>query len=414
VIPLGEAQDYVRSMLVPLHPVEVPLEEALGCVTSESVIARELVPGFDNSSMDGYALQAADTVIAPVKLRVIGTILAGDIASSRLSSGEAMRIMTGAPLPAGADSVCMIEETSDDESGHTVVIRRAVTAGENVRRPGEDVVIDQILIEPGVELVGAQIGVLASQGFESVRVHPRPRVGVLSTGNELSGPGATLEPGKIRDTNRPMLLALLRESGFAVCDLGISRDDPVSIAEALQRGVDTCDVVVSTGGVSVGDVDYVKTVLADICDGQARWMQVAIRPGKPFAFGVAGSKKKPIFGLAGNPVSTRIGFEMFVRPTLQYLSGYQEFERTRVNMTLDCPINRSRDGKLHLVHVTGRLHDDGQWHIESAARQGSHLLNAVAGANALALVPDGEGIEIGETVSALLLHDTASSPASGR
>jgi molybdenum cofactor synthesis domain-containing protein len=237
---------------------------------------------------------------------------------------------------------------------------------------------------------------------------------VLSTGNELSGPGGALGNGQIRDTNRPMLLALLRESGFAANDLGISRDDPTSIAEALQRGVDTCDVVVATGGVSVGDVDYVKTVLADICDGQARWMQVAIRPGKPFAFGVAGPNKKPIFGLAGNPVSTRVGFEMFVRPTLRHLAGHPVLERTTVQMVLDCPIERSRDGKLYLVHVVCRLHDDGQWHIESAARQGSHLLSAVANANALAMVPDGDGVGIGGSVNAILLDAHAPSRASSK
>jgi molybdopterin molybdotransferase len=404
VIPLSEAQNYVRSTLVPLAPVEVSPAEALGCVTSARVIAREPVPGFNNSSMDGYALRAADTVAAPVKLRVTGTIFAGDDTNHSLSVGEAMRIMTGAPMPGGADSVCMIEEASADETGLTVVINRTITTGEFVRQPGDDIGVGQILFEPGVELVGAQIGVLASQGFESVRVHPRPIVGVLSTGNELSGPGGVLGAGKIRDVNRPMLLALLQESGFTARDLGISRDDPSSITEALQRGVDTCDVVIATGGVSVGDVDYVKTVLADICEGQARWMQVAIRPGKPFAFGVAGAHKKPIFGLAGNPVSTRVGFEMFVRPTLRYLAGHREFERTPITMVLDCPIERSRDGKLYLVHVVSRLHDDGRWHIESAARHGSHLLSAVAGANALAMVPDGEGVSIGASVGALLLQ----------
>jgi molybdopterin molybdotransferase len=414
MISLGEAQDYVRSTLMPLEPVEVPLGDALGCVTAERVIAREPVPGFDNSSMDGYALRAADTVAPPVTLRVTGTIFAGDATSSRLSAGEAMRIMTGAPMPAGADSVCMIEEAVDDEVERIVVVKRTIAAGEFVRHPGDDIGVGQILFEPGVQLVGAQIGVLASQGFESVRVHRQPCVGVLSTGNELSGPGGALETGKIRDTNRPMLLALLRESGFTARDLGISRDDPASIAEALQRGVDTCDVVVATGGVSVGDVDYVKTVLADICGGQARWMQVAIRPGKPFAFGVAGSNKKPIFGLAGNPVSTRVGFEMFVRPTLRYLAGHPMLERTTVNMILDCPIKRSRDGKLYLVHVVSQLHDDGQWHIESAARQGSHLLSAVAAANALAMVPDGEDIEIGGNVRALLLHANVSASAGNR
>lgn len=413
VITLSEAQDYVRATLVALRPVDVALEEALGCVTSERIIAREPVPGFDNSSMDGYALRAADTVVAPVQLRVTGAIYAGDPSSSRLSAGEAMRIMTGAPLPLGADSVCMIEEANDNASGHTVVIGRTIKVGEFVRHPGDDIGVGQVLLEPGVVLNGAQIGVLASQGLESVRVHPRPRVGVLSTGNELSGPGFALGAGKIRDTNRPMLLALLRESGFTAVDLGISGDDPAEIAAALRRGVDGCDAVVASGGVSVGDLDYVKTVLKDICEGRARWMQVAIRPGKPFAYGIAGRNATPIFGLAGNPVSTRVGFEMFVRPALCYLAGRQEVQRPTITMVLDCPMERSRDAKLHLVHAVSRLHDDGQWHVESAARPGSHLLNAVASANAIVMLPDGEGVGIGGNVSALLLDLNASPPKSG-
>lgn len=412
MIPLDEAQDYVRGTLVALEPVESPLDEALGCVTSERVIAREPVPSFDNSSMDGYALRAADTANAPVQLRVIGTILAGDDTKWRLGEGEALRIMTGAPMPEGADSVCMIEETSDDASGRSVVIGRTLSAGDFVRHPGDDIGVGQVLVESGVELAGAQIGVLASQGFETVRVSPRPRVGVLSTGNELSGPGGTLGTGKIRDINRPMLLALLHHSGFATTDLGISGDDPTHIAAALQRGLESCDAVVATGGVSVGDVDYVKTVLAEICEGRARWMQVAIRPGKPFAYGVAGPHARPIFGLAGNPVSTRIGFEMFVRPALRFLAGQQVLERPTLNMVLDCPLERSRDSKLHLVHVVSRLHSDGQWHIESAARHGSHLLNAVANANAIAMVPDGDGFKVGQTVRALLLDANPPPPPS--
>jgi molybdenum cofactor synthesis domain-containing protein len=209
-----------------------------------------------------------------------------------------------------------------------------------------------------------------------------------------------------------MLLALLRHSGFIAIDLGISGDDPTQITKALQQGLESCDVVVATGGVSVGDVDYVKTVLAEICEGRARWMQVAIRPGKPFAYGVAGPNARPVFGLAGNPVSTRIGFEMFVRPALRFLAGQQVLERPTFNMVLDCPLERSRDGKLHLVHVVSRLNNDGQWHIESAARHGSHLLNTVASANAIAMLPDGDGFKVGQTVRTLLLDINPPSPPS--
>lgn len=404
MIPLQEAQQYVRETLHALAPVQTPLSKALGCVAAEQLIALEPVPGFTNSSMDGYALRAADTSGGAVRLRVVGIVLAGDVPTRPLTNGEVVRIMTGAPLPDGADAVCMIEETSDDATAKTVLITRTVSAGEFVRRPGEDIGVGQVLVEAGTELNAALVGVLASQGFASVPVHPRPRVGVLSTGNELVGPDESLAPGKIRDVNRPMLLALVRQSGFTPVDLGIIGDDQSAISARLETGVGECDAVVSTGGVSVGDVDHVKTVLAEICEGRARWMQVAIRPGKPFAFGVAGPGARPIFGLAGNPVSTRVGFELFVRPALRRLAGHHTLERPTINMVLDVALPRQRDGKLHLIHVISRLHDDGRVHIEGVARHGSHLLSAVAHANALAMVPDGNGFASGDVVPALLLE----------
>ena len=408
MIELGEARSFVLERLTPLPSVRVSLEEALGCVASEPIVATESVPGFRNSAMDGYALRAADTADCPVRLRVIGIVLAGDVPERHLETGEAMRIMTGALVPEGADAVCMIEETTDDPSDHSVLISRVLEAGQFVRLPGDDVEVGQPLIGRGSVVTGAQIGVLASQGLSSISVHRRPRVGVLSTGDELSGSDGILAKGKIRDSNRPMLLALLRESGFTPINLGIAGDNIEEITALLSRGVHECDAVIATGGVSVGDVDFVKSVLADICEGTARWMQVAMRPGKPFAFGTAGQGSTPIFGLPGNPVSTRVSFEMFVRPALRRLAGHRKLERTAINMVLDCPMPRKPDGKLHLVHVDSRIHDDGRMHIESASRHGSHLLNAVAKANALAMIPDGEGFEPGDVVRTLLLDDEAS------
>jgi molybdopterin molybdotransferase len=408
VIELDEARSFVLERLTPLPSVRVSLEEALGCVASEPIVATESVPGFRNSAMDGYALRAADTADGPVQLRVVGVVLAGEVHEHQLETGEAMRIMTGAPVPEGADAVCMIEEATDDPSDHSVLISRVLEAGQFVRLPGDDVEVGQRLIARGSVVTGAQTGVLASQGLSSISVHRRPLVGVLSTGDELSGDGGILAKGKIRDSNRPMLLALLRESGFTPINLGIAGDNIEEITALLSRGVHECDAVVATGGVSVGDVDFVKSVLADICEGTARWMQVAMRPGKPFAFGTAGQGSTPIFGLPGNPVSTRVSFEMFVRPALRRLAGHRKLERTAINMVLDCPMPRKPDGKLHLVHVDSRIHDDGRMHIESASRHGSHLLNAVAKANALAMIPDGEGFEPGDVVRTLLLDDEAS------
>ena len=248
---------------------------------------------------------------------------------------------------------------------------------------------------------------LRVQGFTSAVVHARPRVGVLSTGNELSRSSGPLAPGQIRDTNRPLLLALLRQSGFTAVDLGVAEDTHEAITRHLAEGVAQCDAVISTGGVSVGDVDHVKNVIGELGGDQARWMQVAIRPGKPFAFGVVGAARTPVFGLPGNPVSTRVSFELFVRPALRTLAGHGHVERLSVHAMLDVAVPPARDGRLHLVHVSARMLDDGLVHVRSAARPGSHLLHAVADANAIALVPEGVRSDVGDTLRVIVLDAEA-------
>jgi molybdenum cofactor synthesis domain-containing protein len=402
VISLGEARQFVLRGLDPLAPTKLTLENALDCVAAEVVTAREPSPRFANSAMDGFALRAVDTEGGSVRLRIVDAVFAGDVGSVHVGQGEAVRIMTGALIPEGADSVTMREEASVEADGSSVVIQRAARPGEFVRLVGEDVTVGQALLGPGDHISPALLGVLASQGVTSVLVHPRPRVGVLSTGNELSDATGALAPGMIRDSNRPSLLASLRQSGFTPVDLGVVGDTSSEISAAFQRGVHECDAIISTGGVSVGDADFVKSVLGELCGENASSMQVAIRPGKPFAFGVAPSGL-PFFGLAGNPVSTLVGFELFVRPALRLLAGFKELDRPTVNMVLDCAMPRRRDGKLHLVHVVARVHDDGLIHVESAARQASHLLSAITEANAVAMVPDGDGLDVGAMVSAMII-----------
>jgi molybdenum cofactor synthesis domain-containing protein len=403
MIPLDEAQRFVLSTLVPLPVVELALGEALGCVVGEEIVAREPVPGFANSSMDGYALRSIDVAVAPVRLDVVGSVMAGDVSALRVGPGQAVRIMTGAPVPEGADCVCMIEEATVGPGGLAVVISRSIATGEFIRGPGSDVAVAQVLVTAGEELGPAHLGVLASQGIGSISVRPRPRVGVLSTGNELAATLDELGDAKIHDANRPALLALLRQSGFVPVDLGIADDDVSAITRRFEQGLLDCDAVISTGGVSVGDVDYVKTVIGVLCGARARSMQVAIKPGKPFTFGTTGATGAPLFGLAGNPVSTLVGFELFVRPALRTLSGHRTARRPTTTMVLDCPMPRTRDGKLHLVHVACGFHQDGRIHVERTMALGSHLLNAVTGANAIAMVPDGDGLDVGETVQGLIL-----------
>jgi molybdopterin molybdotransferase len=404
MISFDDARSFVLNEIEPLPSHDVELSSALGCVAADEVTAREPSPRFENSSMDGFALRAIDTRGGARRLRVTGTIFAGDAASSTLGEGEAARIMTGAPVPAGADSVCLREATVLDPDGTTVVIEREVSLGESIRRVGDDVAVGHVLVSPGDELGPALLGVLASQGYSSVKAYARPRVGVMSTGNELTDATGPLAPGMIRDANRPSLIASLQGSGFETIDLGIVRDSSADIADALERGGASCDAIISTGGVSVGDADFVKSVLLALCGERARSMQVAMKPGKPFAFGVMKDTAVPIFGLAGNPVSTLVGFEAFVRPALRRLGGHQVLDRLTVSMVLDCPVPRVRDGRLHLAHAVARVRTDGVIHVEKVARQASHLLHAVARANALVFVPDGEGADTGDVVRGMVLN----------
>ncbi len=403
MIDVTEAKRFVLNGLGALASAEMALLDALGCVASDAVLAREMVPGFANSSMDGFALRSADTDDGHVTLSVAGSLLAGDAPTTYVKPGHAVRIMTGAPLPEGADCVCMIEQTVVDPNTGTVEISRTIPVGENVRYAGEDVKVGQALVRPGDELDAIRLGVLAGQGFATVSAVTRPRVAVLSTGNELVSSGAAMRHGEIRDTNRPTLLALLREAGFTPVDVGVVRDDYKKIRSTFERCATECDAIISTGGVSVGDVDHVKGVINELGGDRARSMQVAVRPGKPFAYGRIGPRHVPAFGLPGNPVSTRVSFELFVRPALRVLGGHREIERLTVNAVLDSALPRSRDGRLHVVHAFARIHDDGRVHIESPVRPGSHLISAVAGANALVMVPDGEGFAIGDVARTMIV-----------
>ena len=403
MISFREAQDFVLDSLNVLAPERLALGDVLGCVMAEELTAREAVPGFTNSSMDGFALRAQDLSTGSTQLKVIGSIYAGDASSSHLVAGQAMRIMTGAPLPDGADCVCMIEQVSVDPTEQTVTINKVMTAGENVRYPGEDIKIGQVLVSPGDEMDSLRLAVLASQGFTSVLVNRRLRVGVLSTGNELVRSDRSLTSGEIRDVNGPLLMSLLDESGFTGVDLGVSIDNHEEITRRLSEGVRDCDAVISTGGVSVGDVDHVKLVIGELGGEHARTMRVAIKPAKPFAFATVGERRTPIFGLPGNPVSTRVSFELFVRPALRRLSGHRRIERLTLDAILDLPLPRDDDGKLHFVHVVARVHSDGLVHVERAIRHGSHLLNALVGANAIAMLPDGTNPLRGDVLRVIIL-----------
>ena len=404
MLPLDEARGVVLTGCTVGHPRAVPLADALGLVTSVDIDAAEAVPPFDNTAMDGFAVRAADTTGAsadtPARLSIVGTLAAGAAPDLTVGSGEAVRIMTGAPLPAGADAVVMVERTTVTDDGATVAVEVAVEAGNHLRRAGDDIEAGQQVFPAGTALTPAHLGVLASVGVRRVPVYPRPRVGVLSTGDELVDGPEPLGPGQIRDSNRRMLLALVARADCEPVDLGRIADDEDAIAATFEAGAADCDALISSGGVSMGDFDFVKVVLDRL--GAMRWMQVAIKPAKPLAFGTIGST--PVFGLPGNPVSSLVSFELFARPGLRKMIGHAALDRTRLTAVADEDLRRRPDGKIHFARVVA-TYVDGTYHVRSTGGQGSHQLAATAAANALAVLRDGDGVGAGETVEIVSLGD---------
>jgi molybdopterin molybdotransferase len=401
MIPIAEARKFLISSCRTLAPARVIACNASNHVLADAIRTNQSVPPFDNSAMDGYAVRAWDTLGPPSRLRVIGSVAAGDHTRIPISEGESVRIMTGAQLPPGADAVCPLESVRLEAGGWVIAIEEPIEQGMFVRRAGDDIRAGEEVFSAGTLLRPAHIGVLSSLGIESVLVHPRPRVGVLSTGNELVRTGP-LSPAKIRDANRPALLAQLASDGANAIDLGIVGDDPAVLASVLEEASAECDAVLTSGGVSVGDHDIVKLVLAELSGDAMRWMQVAIKPAKPLAFGVLHSSGIPVFGLPGNPVSALVSYELFIRPALQSMAGHRILDRPRLMAVADVDLPRPRDGKLHVMRVTAHVGENGQLRIMRSSVQGSHLLRAMAESNALALVPDGKGILSGERVVVML------------
>ena len=405
MIPLEEARSRILTTVPRLPAVFVPLGDALGLVSAEPLAATEPIPPFANTGVDGFAVRAADTAGAtaesPVRLRIVDTIPAGRAPSVPVGPGEAIRIMTGAPVPDGADAVVMVEDTSvDDPDGAVVTIRRAARAGDHVRPAGGDLAPGDPAIPAGSVLGPAHLGVVASLGQPTVSVVRRPRVAVMSTGDELVPPGEPLAIGQIRDSNRPMLMALVAQTGCEVVDFGIGVDDEAVITERLEKAAATCDAMVTSGGVSMGDYDIIKMVLSRIAE--MNWWQVAIRPAKPLAFGMLSGV--PIFGLPGNPVSSHVSFELFARPALLQMMGHPKRFRPVEPAVAAHDMRRRADGKLHLNRVTLRREEgSGRLVAADAGAQASNVLSVMALSDGLALIPDGQGITAGESVDVMRL-----------
>lgn len=383
-----------------LEVVELEIDETLGRVLAVDVVSTEVVPAFANSAMDGFAVRSVDTSPG-AELAVITTIAAGSTSDMVVGPGQAARIMTGAALPDGADSVVMVELT--EVSGDRVRLIEGVEAGRSVRPAGDDIGIGDLVLEAGCVLTPAAIAAAATVGRRTLPVVRAATVGVFSTGDELVDAGVELATGQIRDSNRHALLALVRQTGAVAVDLGLVADDPDAIATALVGGAARCDAIVTSGGVSMGDFDYVKVVLDRL--GEMRWMQIAIKPAKPLAFGTIPDRGRdvPVFGLPGNPVSSLVSFELFARPAIRAMAGHPHPERRRLPAVAGADLRRRPDGKVHFVRVTLGSGGDSALTAEPAGSQGSHQLAASAGADGLAVLPDGDGIPAGAPVTVIPL-----------
>lgn len=405
--PLEDAQAFVLESCPPREPVMLAREDTGGLVLAEVVVSTEIVPPFDNTAVDGYAVRSVDVAKVPAELDVIYEIAAGAAPQADLGPGQAVRIMTGAPLPGGADAVVMVEfsERLGEMERDGVMVERvrlgeSVGPGTAIRGAGDDVLIGEELFEAGTIVTPAIEGVLASVNAQRVAVYPRLKVAVLSTGDELITDGSPLAPGQIRESNKTMLAGMLAEAGCDVVDLGVVRDDEAELERVLRSAAADCDAIVSSGGVSMGDYDVVKAVLGRIAD--MTWMQMAIKPAKPFAFGKLNGV--PVFGLPGNPVSSMVSFELMARPALRRMMGHQQLARPSIVAIVDHDLSRNADGKVHFMRVNGSFHEDGRYHVAPVGAQGSHQLAATANADAMAVVPDGDGIVAGGEVAVLLLR----------
>ncbi len=393
LLTVDEALARVLARIRPLEPVETQLLDALGGVLAEDAVAGADVPAFRNSAMDGYAVRGTDVRRAGVRLRVVGSIAAGAMPAGAVSAGEAVRIMTGAPMPEGADTVVRVEDT--DNGTDTVLVERATPTGAAVRQAGEDLRRGETVIPAGTPLRPAEIGVLASIGRASVRAVRRPNVAVLSTGDELVEIAEEPGPGRIRDANRYSLSAAVRAAGCAAFELGIARDEASDLRHALGNAA-FGDLVVTSGGVSVGDHDHVKPVVDAM--GSMDFWSIAIRPGRPLAFGELRTKRGtvPIFGLPGNPVSALLTFELFVRPALLRMAGHTKLHRPRARATLLDRVDKPKGLRMFARGV----HDADAGTVRSTGPQGSGILRSMSLANCLIDLPeDATAAETGATVA---------------
>ena len=398
MLELEEALVRILSAIQPLEHETVALTEAADRVLAEPIVSPVDLPRFDNSAMDGYAVRAADLAAAsaerPASLQVRGKVAAGGVFADQVAAGTCVRLFTGSPLPEGADAVVMQEDTRLDPSRPDIAwFLEAVRPWENVRLRGEDAKRGARLAEAGDRLTFGQIGLLAAAGLLELKVSRQPRVGLLATGSELAESGRPLQAGQIYESNRAMLAALVKRAGAEPDIFPLVPDTMEATRSALERALARCDAAITTGGVSVGEFDFVKAAFEQL-GGELNFWKVSIKPGKPFVFGRAG--RKFLFGLPGNPVSALVTFLLLARPALARMQGACEAGLSQCPGTLTGPLTNPAD-RRHFMRVV----QDHAGRVRSVGGQASHLLSSIAKANGLVDVPPRTTLASGATVSVL-------------
>jgi len=399
---IDKAREAIRSCLVPIAESEtVKVREALGRVLAEDIVPRINVPAHDNSAMDGYAVRSSDLKGRERVLSEVGTALAGRPFGAKVGPGECVRVMTGAVMPAGTDTV-VIQEVVRVQDGK-ILIPKGQKAGQNVRSAGEDLKVGVPVLAPGKLLRPAELGLIASLGLAEVRVRRRLRVAFFSTGDELASVGAALKEGEVYDSNRYTLHGMLARLGVEITDFGVVRDDPEKLEVAFARSAAAADAVVTTGGVSVGEADFVKQLMAKV--GEVLFWKIAMRPGRPMAFGKIGDAF--LFGLPGNPVAVMVTFYAFVRDALLHLSGRTDDYAVPALAAIASETLRKVPGRTEFQRGVV-FREGGAWKVRTTGQQGSGVLRSMSEANCFIVLEHERGkVEAGELVQVQLFEGVA-------
>ena len=400
-MPVPKAREYIRAVLEPVATVErLHIRDALGRVLSEDVISPVNVPGHDNSAMDGYAVRFADLKQdSEVKLRLVGTAFAGKPFEGKVAKGQTVRIMTGAVVPEGSDTVIMQERAN--ASGNDVTVSAVPKAGTNTRKAGEDLRAGEAALKKGHLVRPAELGLLASLGIGEVSVYRKLRVAFFSTGDELVSVGHRLGPGQIYDSNRYTLYGMLVRAGCEILDMGVIRDTPEAVEQAFVQASKTADVIITSGGVSVGEADYVKQVLEQL--GEVLFWKIAMKPGRPLAYGKIGNAH--FFGLPGNPVAVMVTFYQFVRDALAVLQGQTDVKPLPTMNVVCAEKIKKAPGRTEFQRGILSQDANGQWTVRPTGDQGSGILSSMSQAHCFIVLPTETGsLDAGSTVDVQLLE----------